>query len=287
MHNIITQTCVTVQGEGKKVGVPSLIVRFGLCNLHCDFCDTKWSCDPAKIKAKPFDNSCELPAKIENRDQAKRFSIWMKNKYFDHFRIKNLMVTGGEPLINADSAFDIIEPIKGQNPFFETFEMETNGLLIDKDILHNYYPDFHFNISPKLEPSAHNDKLSVSDIIDRYGCIDGLLRYHNANYTYKFVYSESMKHTIRRFIAELGVPAEKVLIMPLTPDRFSYNCGTSTIDEYNFLMDFRKSCQDAVKFCLEFGYDFSPREHIWVFGKELNELDDILKKDTDRNINQL
>ena len=32
----------SLQGEGANTGIPMTFVRFGMCNLECDFCDTNW-----------------------------------------------------------------------------------------------------------------------------------------------------------------------------------------------------------------------------------------------------
>ena len=39
----VSQMIPTVQGEGNFTGVPSLLIRLLGCNLHCNFCDSKYT----------------------------------------------------------------------------------------------------------------------------------------------------------------------------------------------------------------------------------------------------
>lgn len=39
---MVKQIFKTLQGEGTHVGIPSIFVRLGGCNLACDFCDTEF-----------------------------------------------------------------------------------------------------------------------------------------------------------------------------------------------------------------------------------------------------
>ncbi len=35
----------SIQGEGVNIGVPTVFLRLALCNLKCDWCDTKYTWD--------------------------------------------------------------------------------------------------------------------------------------------------------------------------------------------------------------------------------------------------
>ncbi len=74
----------TLQGEGPNVGVPSIFIRLGGCNLACDFCDTD------------FENFSEISLeKLTN--QVKELSLNEQKQ-----RSVNLVViTGGEPFRQA------------------------------------------------------------------------------------------------------------------------------------------------------------------------------------------
>ena len=38
----IQEIFLTIQGEGPMVGIPSIFIRLGGCNLACKFCDTEF-----------------------------------------------------------------------------------------------------------------------------------------------------------------------------------------------------------------------------------------------------
>ncbi len=65
----------SVQGEGHRVGIPHVFVRFGKCNLQCEWCDTDFE---TYSKWKAIDILAEI----------------MK------FNCKNVIFTGGEPMLN-------------------------------------------------------------------------------------------------------------------------------------------------------------------------------------------
>ena len=89
----------SVQGEGYHSGVSSIFVRFGGCNLKCEWCDT----DFEKYQEK------ELLEVIE---------------IIEKFNCKNIIFTGGEPALqNLEPLINMLRP-KGYK-----FSIETNGTI--------------------------------------------------------------------------------------------------------------------------------------------------------------
>jgi len=65
----------SVQGEGFRAGIPHVFIRFGLCNLRCEWCDTN------------FDDFIEMTA-IDILGEMLKYPT------------KNVVFTGGEPMLN-------------------------------------------------------------------------------------------------------------------------------------------------------------------------------------------
>lgn len=65
----------SVQGEGFRNGIPHIFIRFGKCNLRCEWCDTNFD-EFTKM------NSIDILAEV------------MK------YPCKNIVFTGGEPMLN-------------------------------------------------------------------------------------------------------------------------------------------------------------------------------------------
>lgn len=77
----VQEIFATIQGEGPNVGVASVFIRLGGCNLACEFCDTEF--ESFKLK-----NLEDIISEIENLS---------KNKLAK--KVRNLVViTGGEPM---------------------------------------------------------------------------------------------------------------------------------------------------------------------------------------------
>ncbi len=78
----VVERFVSINGEGRKAGELAVFIRFAGCNLNCSYCDTKW----ANEKDVPYEEFTEE----ELYDYIKRTEI------------KNVTLTGGEPLIIED-----------------------------------------------------------------------------------------------------------------------------------------------------------------------------------------
>ncbi|MCL2417582.1 MAG: 7-carboxy-7-deazaguanine synthase QueE [Bacteroidales bacterium] len=75
----IVEHFYSLQGEGANAGKPAYFLRLSGCNVQCDFCDSKNSWDEANAQKMSSEKIVELIKKTT---------------------AKNVVVTGGEPLLH-------------------------------------------------------------------------------------------------------------------------------------------------------------------------------------------
>lgn len=99
----VAEHFVSINGEGQKAGELALFVRFVGCNLNCSWCDTKWANEQgASFTPMSANDICGLA----------------KNS-----GVKNVTLTGGEPLLQKDIT-TLISALAQQG---HSVEIETNG----------------------------------------------------------------------------------------------------------------------------------------------------------------
>lgn len=76
MRFLVSEIFHSIQGEGTLTGVPFVFVRLSGCNLRCNYCDTTYA-----FKGGTFFSLDELISKTQD------------------FNCKNILLTGGEPLM--------------------------------------------------------------------------------------------------------------------------------------------------------------------------------------------
>lgn len=245
----INQVIPTVQGEGKRIGIPSILLRLNGCNCRCPWCDTKHTWD---IKnSKTFVDFETLERLIKS----------VKEKY----QIKNLMITGGEPFLYKHNPI-FIQLIKYAFSQNWTVEIETNGsLLYDlpphlyKSILKN----IQLNISPKLNISWYHDKNDFETLENRLKELFSLSIFKYPPIL-KFVNDPSLWQITEKMINTFKDKTE-IFLMPLTPDRNKYN------DYNHFLYDYKKQALKTLNICMENGFTLSNRIHLYLFDNEKEE----------------
>ncbi len=99
----VAEKFISINGEGKKAGELALFIRFRKCNLHCFYCDTLWA------------NHGNSPAEL--------LSLESLVNYAENAKIKNITLTGGEPLLQKHLDLLITELMKKNHEV----EIETNG----------------------------------------------------------------------------------------------------------------------------------------------------------------
>lgn len=243
----ISQMIPTIQGEGRFIGTPSILIRLGGCNLKCDFCDTKysWTIHNHEI----FENFSDLKIHI----------MELRSVY----NISHIMITGGEPLLYMNNPVfkDLVTYCYEESL---VIEFETNGSLLNINNLPKYLIDIYdtgkvqFNISPKLTSSFYEDAqlyTSLSKTIYnfmKYAAID--------NYNLKFVHDHDKEESITLFINTLTkVNKSDIYVMANTPNYKDFNTKSE------FLKVFNDKCLKTVKYCMLNGYVYCPRIHTYLF----------------------
>ena len=100
----VAEKFISINGEGTKAGQLAVFIRFKGCNLNCSYCDTKWA------------NDTNTPYTAMTAEEI--------ISYIKETGIRNITITGGEPLIqkNIKSLLTLISKEKEL-----CCEIETNG----------------------------------------------------------------------------------------------------------------------------------------------------------------
>lgn len=98
----LTETYVSIQGEGDYSGELCFFIRTSGCDLRCSWCDTPESFDEGYGISKE-----ELLSLIPED-------------------VKNVQITGGEPLLQAQSVIDLIRTLS-ESPYNKRVLLETGG----------------------------------------------------------------------------------------------------------------------------------------------------------------
>lgn len=109
----ITETFVSLQGEGIRQGMPCFFVRLSGCNLSCAWCDT-----PASLAGG---EDVSLDAIVERIAES---------------GLRYVCITGGEPLLQKDEVKELLSVLKAADI---TVDIETNGTLPFDDLLDAAY----------------------------------------------------------------------------------------------------------------------------------------------------
>lgn len=199
----------SIQGEGRTAGRPCHFIRVAECNKNCYFCDTPY--DKAPIQ---FD--------LEN---------WLETEY-KQSPIKNILVTGGEPLLFQPLLKYLTEEMDGSGRLI----VESNGSLpIDRGVsswARNVRVD-SITVSPK----------SLADL--KLVCTRFKKDLFNINF--KLIYGIKEFDAMIDFLESSYADLQDYLwIMPL---------GSTS-------KELQANSKEAAVYCIKKGYKLSGRNHI-------------------------
>lgn len=135
----VVEKFVSINGEGIYAGQPAVFIRFQGCNLSCSFCDTGWA------------NEEDVAFTVMSQQQIK--------DYIEETGIKNVTLTGGEPLLVPD-ILQLLQ-LLATNQFLH-IEIETNGS-IELNSFANISNPPSFTMDYKLPGSLMEDNMLVSN----------------------------------------------------------------------------------------------------------------------------
>lgn len=141
----VVEHFISINGEGRRAGQLAMFIRFAGCNLNCEYCDTRWANDP-EVEYEELSTE-ELYQMIQNAG------------------VKNITLTGGEPLLQPDIA-ELLGILRKRTEL--RIEIETNGSI---DVT-NFYPQYSDdgNVASPLKDNVTftlDYKTSVSGMEDK------------------------------------------------------------------------------------------------------------------------
>lgn len=289
-----SETFFSFQGEGKYTGIPSLWIRFFLCNLQCNGFGQEhptkpetWDLPYEKIDVSDITSVEDLPVFDKGCDSsytwAKKFKHLMHDRsaetavdelsallphgkfvHPDTLQEAHMVFTGGEPMINQDAMMDILKEFyRRQNiPNFVT--VETNGTKPISKEMTRFVRDFEtelgaewfWSVSPKLWSTAGEKRKKAI-------CPEVVADYARATYKLKgqlkFVVNGS-EESWQEVEENVKAFREAGCIWPV------YIMGVGGTIE-----GLKVSEADIADEAIRRGYNYSSRVHVHVYGNAIGK----------------
>ena len=222
----------SIQGEGPSAGMPVAFVRLSRCNLACVWCDTAYTWhfegDERPHRSGETFTRKANQLKLDEVEVAERIAALGQ---------KRLVITGGEPLLQAGALAAMLEHLPDMQ-----VEIETNGT-VDPPPRLDVRVD-QYNVSPKLAHSGNPAELALKpEMLDRWAT--------DERAAFKFVVAKPGDvEEVLALVREFAIPSGRVFLMPEGTD-------SATL---------RSRMEWLVPLCLKHGFRLSDRQHIHLFG---------------------
>jgi organic radical activating enzyme len=216
------------QGEGPHAGKRCWFVRFGLCNLHCTWCDTPYTWDRTR-----YDVDAECPVvSVE---------VVLAQLHDRGWRPGDMLVlSGGEPLIHArqEPFVTLCEVARGN------VHIETNGTIVPPLPVAERVA--HWSVSPKI-----NDQGDPQHRRLRPRAVAWFAAQRSA--IFKIVCRTPAEVVaVAQYAKTLDLRTDRVWIMPEGIDRATVLACASAIEETT----------------LAAGFNLTLRQHVLLHGNE-------------------
>lgn len=183
----VSEQFLSIQGEGKTMGVPSIFLRLQSCNLLC-----QWPCDTIGVWRKGTKYTTD-----------EIIQDWYQRGWLDKLRNgTHLILTGGEPMLQQEGLANLLRELP---PCYK--EVETNATIEPKNIFDKYINQY--NCSPKTSNSGMNERKRFKEDVIKWFTNDG-------RSVFKFVVDtpNDMKEILDDFVYKFQIKPSKVYLMP-------------------------------------------------------------------------
>src|SRR6187431_204705 len=188
----VSEIFESLQGEGLSAGAPCIFVRLAQCNLHCRWCDTKytWDFERYRYEDEVREQSAAELAQIVNAATSRR-----------------LVLTGGEPLLQQRALKEFFARLAPDI----AVEVETNGTIVPEPAALSRVNQW--NVSPKLANAGDPEQFRI-----RPEAL-AMLRDSGRAYLKLVVNGDADFAEADSLVARLGWPSDRVLLMPEAANR--------------------------------------------------------------------
>ena len=188
----VSEIFESLQGEGASSGAPCVFVRLALCNLHCSWCDTKytWDFERYRYEDEVRERSAEEVAQLVNAAPSRR-----------------LVLTGGEPLLQQRALKEFFALLAPDI----LVEVETNGTIVPEAFALSRVNQW--NVSPKLANAGDPEHFRIRPEVLT------ALRDSGRAYLKLVVSGDPDFAEADALVARLAWPNERVLLMPEAANR--------------------------------------------------------------------
>lgn len=233
----------TIQGEGKSLGKPTVFIRSSLCNLHCVWCDTDYTWNWKNTPYPHLFDQTPGYEKYDKKEQIVELSTADIIEEISQYNCKNLVLTGGEPLLQQKAWVELMAELRASDPTY-WFEVETNATLLPTDAFDALIDQY--NVSPKLENSNNSQKIrEKAEVYEFFG--------QSPKAWFKFVIAaQTDLDEVLGLIEKYRLSAHQIYLMPegTTPEQL-------------------KSKQPwLVEQCKKYGFNYTDRLHIHIYGSK-------------------
>ena len=242
----LSEIFYSIQGEGVHIGRPSVFLRTALCNLKCKWCDTPYTWDWGKYDMRKEVFKAEIdevvsiiknlpPSPLVEPACRQAGRSWGEGK-----NCKNIVLTGGEPMLQQKGLAALMEQLKPEGYFFE---VETNGTMAIEpkfDALIDQY-----NCSPKLKNSGNAASACETKYFKMYA--------QNPKTWFKFVVEDKKDLAeVEIFVSKYNLQKSRILLMPQAKTK----------------LELKKKGKSVLKMALQKNWKFTPRKHIELWGNQ-------------------